>query len=211
MLGGGVLGSRVLIMHFDERQLTGVGSNISYDLRVGPKYRDHREEHPWDLEPNGEITLLPGAAVIIQTEEEVHFPQSMVGYVVPKVGTLQKGLSNTMSKVDPGYHGPLVITLFNLGKQDVTVKRSETFCALVIHQTLDGATLYDGVGKQVAGQSKAGFMFRFQRLRDRLEAHPATISAVLIIATVTLSIVTLIDVSLHLPSIGHVWHSIRGK
>lgn len=209
---GGVLGYRVLIRNFDKTQLAKPGANVSYDLRVGPKYRDHREQFPRDLDVGGKIHLLPGSAVIVQTEEEVHFPQSMFGYVVPKVGLLQKGLSNTMSKVDPGYSGPLVITLFNLGKQEVTIMRGAPFCALVMHRVLEGGTSYEGVAKQVAGMRKKGLMFRFRQLHDRLEAHQTTILIALTIATTMLAIVTLLDVGSHsAPFLWHLWHKIRGK
>lgn len=152
--GKGASGCSVLILNFDRTQLSGKGSNVSYDLRVGPKYRDHRREQPRDLMPGGQISLEPGSAVIIQTEEEVHFPQCRFGYVVPKVRELQRGLSNTMSKVDPGYHGPLLVTLFNLGGQKVTVGRSDPFCTLVVHQVAEGAKLYEGAAKQIEGQPR---------------------------------------------------------
>jgi len=210
--GGGILGSRLLIKNFDKTQFAQPGANVSYDLRVGPKYRDHREQLPRDVEPGGNVSLLPGSAIIVQTEEEVHFPRMMFGYVVPKVGLLQKGLSNTMSKVDHGYHGPLVITLFNLGKQEITLQRGQPFCALVIHTTLEGATLYEGVAKQVAGQRKRGFMYRFRQLHDRLETHQTTISIALILATMMLALVTFLDVGSHsAPFLMHLWHEIRGN
>lgn len=173
-IGDGVLGKRVLIGRFDHEQLSGRGANVSYDLRVGPQYRDHRDENPKDLDRCGKIHLLPGAAVIIQTEEEVHFPASRFGYVVPKVGMLQKGLSNTMSKVDPGYHGPLLITLFNLGRQKVAVERFEPFCSLVVHEVLGGARAYDGGAKQIKGQPKS-FMMRLRGWASWIETYRATI------------------------------------
>jgi deoxycytidine triphosphate deaminase len=37
------------------------------------------------LTENGEITLLPRGAILIETEEEVWLPHSMFGYLVPKV------------------------------------------------------------------------------------------------------------------------------
>jgi hypothetical protein len=99
-----------------------------------------------------------------------------------------------------------------LGKQEVTIQRGQPFCALVIHLALGGATLYEGVAKQVAGQQKRGFMYRFRQLHDRLEAHQTTISIVLILATMMLSLVTLLDVGSHsAPFLFHLWHEIRGN
>ena len=64
----------ILIKHADGTQLQEDRSVASYDLRVGDTYRDHRDETGYRLADDETITLKPGAAVIIETEEEVHFP-----------------------------------------------------------------------------------------------------------------------------------------
>ncbi len=117
---GGRNGSALLIQHFDEDQL-GTGSpNLSYDLRIGAVYKDHRDGGRRDLPDDGSkdsfITLLPGGAVVIETEEDLHMPRGVFGYIVPRVRWLQEGVSNTLSKVDAGYNGHLLVTLFNLGR-----------------------------------------------------------------------------------------------
>ena len=67
-------------------------STASYDLRVGRAWRDHRDpkEEVRPLGPDDDIPLLPRGAVLIETEEQVWLPHSMFGYVVPKVGLLQR-------------------------------------------------------------------------------------------------------------------------
>src|SRR5260370_6764894 len=75
-------------------------SNATYDLRIGPEYRDHTEAHVTPLAEGTFITLLPGTAVVIATEESVEFPKSIFGYISPKVSLLHDGVSNTSSKVD---------------------------------------------------------------------------------------------------------------
>jgi hypothetical protein len=62
---------------------------------------------------------------------------------VPKVRLLQKGISNTSSKIDPGYDGLLLVTLFNLGKKPVTLKRGEKFCSLYVIEVGKGVIPYD--------------------------------------------------------------------
>src|SRR5690242_5213260 len=108
---------QVLILNLDESQLrpeTKDESNVTYDLRVGDEYRDHRDTGKTDTGEHGRIVLFPSSAVIIQTLEHVHVPKFRFGYIVPKVSLLQQGISNTSSKVDPGYEGPLLVTVFNL-------------------------------------------------------------------------------------------------
>lgn len=92
----GFKGPAVLITNFDETQLCGEDApNLCYDLRVGESYRDHRRKETLSLPEGGKITLQPGTAIIIRSEESVYMPQSMFGYIVPKVSMLKKGLSNT--------------------------------------------------------------------------------------------------------------------
>jgi dCTP deaminase len=143
---GGTEGHAVLIRELDHAQLAPGSPNASYDLRVGPEYKDHRDRNVGpkrELSEGEEIKLLPGAAVIVQTEEDVHFPRGIFGYIVPKVRLLQRGISNTVSKVDPGYDGRLLVTVFNLGKEKVTIQRRQPFCSISLHQVLKGGNLYN--------------------------------------------------------------------
>jgi hypothetical protein len=105
--GGGVYGHALLVLSLERSQLLSTkSSNVSYDMRVGSKYRGYRDPNDTDLGLGKEILLRAGDAVLIQTEETLHVPQSLFGYVVPKVGLLQSGLSNTLSK-EPLKYSPV--------------------------------------------------------------------------------------------------------
>jgi len=179
-------GTALLIQNFDESQLIEGSPNLSYDLRIGAVYKDHRDGGRRDLADNGSITLLPGGAIIIETEEDLHLPQSMFGYIVPRVKWLQEGVSNTLSKVDPGYNGHLLVTLFNLGKKTATIPRRERFCSLVVHwvATEPDVYLYDKPAKRIVGPLEG--LTWLQSLRNLIEAHPATATIVLALATLGL-------------------------
>ena len=100
--GGALDGEAVLILDIDQQQIADrSSSNVCYDLRIGKEYRNHRDRGKHALPEKGTLKLAPGAAVIVETEESVHLPRRFFALVVPKVGVLQRGLSNTMSKVDP--------------------------------------------------------------------------------------------------------------
>jgi len=139
-------GGVIFIRPLDRTQLSdpeSLDSNVTYDLRVGPKYRNPRETKETPLPEDSIIKIAPGASVIVETEENLELPRKMFGIIIPKVKLLQMGLSNTSSKVDPGYGGPLQVTVFNLGKKTSELKRLQKFCALCILQVGDGATLYE--------------------------------------------------------------------
>ena len=169
---GGFGGHVSLIVGIDGKQLSGTegDSNASDDLRIGREYKNHRDQQKEELLAEGKITLLPGNAVIIETEETVCLPRSLFGYIVPKVSLLQKGISNTVSKVDPGYDGPLVVTLFNLGRKTVVLGRGDKFCSLVIHSVGDGALLYSKPAQRITGEVRRG---QLRRVLDSITAYGA--------------------------------------
>jgi deoxycytidine triphosphate deaminase len=166
-------GDAMLILNLDTSQLTGGRPNASYDLRIGRAYKDHHERERWTLPEKGTITLLSGGAILIETEEQIWLPHGMFGYIVPKVGLLQDGVSNTLSKVDPGYHDHLVVTVFNLGKNKITLRQGQPFCALVVHDVAKGVRPFTGAGKKIEGRTGVGV---FPRLWDRIEARPGLLA-----------------------------------
>ena len=172
----------VLLQGAEIAQFTEAGtSNVSYDLRIGERYRDHKERTVKQLSEPGEITLKPRAAFIIETAEYLQLPVMMYGSIAPKVSLLQRGLSTTYSKVDPGYRGHLLVTLFNLGETTVTLQRGQRFCALTILDVSEGARLYDKEPKQLDTQL-AGEPRR--KAREWLEEKHIYITIAWMVATV---------------------------
>ncbi|OOE13845.1 dCTP deaminase domain-containing protein [Fictibacillus arsenicus] len=157
---------KVLMTNLDTNQLNEPHeANTSYDLRVGKEYLDHNEPRQMRLAEGQVITLNPGAAVIIETEEYVHFPRYRFGQILPKVGLLRVGISNTTSKIDPGYRGKLLITVFNLGKRTVKLKKGQKFCSLIIHNVLrDGVHVYDKEPKQLESNPRENKREKFKNI-----------------------------------------------
>jgi deoxycytidine triphosphate deaminase len=185
----GLEGRVILIQGLDKTQLSWNEANVTYDLRVGQEYRDHRDAYKHTLPEDEEITLPPGAAVIIETEERLHLPISMFGYIIPKVSLLQKGITNTSSKVDPGYDGHLLITVFNLGKKAVKLRRFERFCALCLLRVADGATLYRKGEKRIEAITERRF---WPSLRDNLERNTAAWMVIVTIVSVGSIIINIV-------------------
>ena len=174
---GGLEGHAVLIRGMDAGQLSGDSSNISYDLRVGCEYRDHRDTGKRELPPNKTIPLYPGGAVILQTEEFIHLPKTRFACVVPKVSLLQDGLSNTMSKVDPGYQGHLLITLFNLGQEKIELDYQQECCSLCVFQVDGNARPYNKKAKRIEGD--AGSVW-WQDAHDWMQRNIVFVALVLV-------------------------------
>ena len=191
-------GSTLLIRNFDGAQLSPGTPNLSYDLRVGSVYKDHRDGLRRELPENRSITLFPGGAVVIETEESLHMPPGLFGYIVPRVKWLQQGVSNTLSKVDSGYNGKLLVTLFNLGRNTVPIDRKDGFCSLVVHDVGEGVCLYEGNPKTIAGAGTAEPIWtrlrnrvkvKWQTVRDALDANRIFVEIMLILVTGALALV----------------------
>ena len=160
----------VLIRDLDPAQIPRPprDSNLSYDLRVGTRYRDHRDREPRTLKENGYIKISPQSAVIIRTMEEVRFPCGLFGHIVPKVSLLQDGVANTPTKIDPGYSGHLLITTFNHGRKAVKLKAGQPFCSMFLSTTAGDVAPYDKPGKDLEGDRGPGYMEVF---RDFVDQH----------------------------------------
>jgi deoxycytidine triphosphate deaminase len=168
---------------------TATGCNASYDLRVGDKYKDHRNLTVQALNEGEHIELFPGNAVIIQTEEEVRFPLGLFGQILPRVSLLERGIANTPSKIDPGYPGHLLITTFNHGKRTEKLQRGQRFCSLHLLTVEDGVRPYNRAGKQIGGLSRFPTL---QRWRDWLEVRQIWITLGIFAFTVILTIVAVV-------------------
>ncbi|HYX14111.1 MAG TPA: hypothetical protein VE944_07050 [Nostoc sp.] len=188
---GGLEGNVIFILNLDTKQIRNTeSSNATYDLKVGDEYRDHRDFGKTDLLDNGKISLQAGSTVIIETAQEVKFPKSRFGHVVPKVSLLQHGLSNTSSKIDPGYEGKLSITVFNLGKKTIELKKGQVFCTLYVIDVKEGVIPYQKGSKKIAGNSRKDLL---SRVRDFIETNQTYFTIILTIATIVLTIVQIVQ------------------
>lgn len=189
---GGNDGEAVLIMNVDPDQVPPKdateqktakvkSSNVTYDLRVGCEYRDLRDNAPHHIEAGKKIILQPGAALIIQTLESVRLPRRRFGIISPKVGLLQHGISNTFSKVDPGYDGPLLVTVFNLGQEDIKLELGQYFCGLSFLNVGSGAVLYSKPAKQFPGGPS---LTLWERSKDWVQKNSAIILIVLTVVSI---------------------------
>ncbi|MGH7075265.1 MAG: dCTP deaminase domain-containing protein [Stellaceae bacterium] len=124
--------------------------------------------------------LLPGNAVIIRTEEEVEFPTTLFGEILPRVKLLQLGIANIPSKVDPGYSGHLLITAFNHGKRTETLCRRQAFCSLHLLTVEEGIIPYAGPGKEIEARPRQR---PFRRMGDRFEVNSGWILAATLVFT----------------------------
>jgi deoxycytidine triphosphate deaminase len=183
-------GEVVLVKGFDGKQFDkSENTNVSYDLHVGEEYRRFGEPNKKSLKTKQVIQLLPGTGAIIRLKEEVHFPKTRFGQIIPKASLLQEGIANWPTKIDPGYDGPLFVTVFNYGAKPYELKHNEKFCALYILDVDKGVRPYRKASKSFPGETERGL---HQRFSDSLKANyplVSVITAILFLASLILGII----------------------
>lgn len=113
----------------------------SYDLRAGiVLWKDRGSK---DLEAKyfrdeaaeqAMVTLQPGQMVFVITHEELQIPANICGTVYSR-NKLQREniLAVNAGHVDPGYDGPIIIRLINLGAQSWAIRLGDAVFTIVFH------------------------------------------------------------------------------
>src|SRR5260370_13392356 len=121
----------------------------SYDLRAGIVIwkEDTDQIVQRDFDETKElllqtlVTLRPGQMVFIITHEELRLPKSICGTVYSR-NKLQKQniLALNAGHIDPGYEGPIMIRLINLGKIPWPLPLGDAVFTVVFHTVEPAAT-----------------------------------------------------------------------
>lgn len=119
------IGDNLLIRPYKE---VNVGP-CCYDLSVGEEFISLREPHTErKLRPGDQITLEPGETVLILTEELVCLPRNLLGMIVPRARWIFEGTALCASRVDPTWHGKLVVALSNRLNYPIRLRQGDRFC-----------------------------------------------------------------------------------
>jgi deoxycytidine triphosphate deaminase len=122
------IGDSIVVDPFDPDSL-----NIcSYDLSVGEQYVSLR--NPSDvreLKEGESIKIEPGETVLILTREYIALPPNISGLVVPRARMIARGTMINATRIDPTWHGKLLVGFTNLLKYPTYLSYGEKFCTLI--------------------------------------------------------------------------------
>lgn len=83
------------------------------------------------LNPDIVFTVPPGQFALLLTEEVLHLPNNVIGFITIKTRYKARGLVNVSGfHVDPGFNGRLKFWIYNAGNQSIVFKRLD--CAFHI-------------------------------------------------------------------------------
>jgi deoxycytidine triphosphate deaminase len=123
-----LIGDSIVIDPFDPDSI-----NIcSYDLSVGEEYVSLRNPSIVRRLQEGElIKIEPGETILILTREYIALPPNITGLVVPRARMIARGTMINATRIDPTWHGKLLIGFTNLLKYPISLSYGEKFCACI--------------------------------------------------------------------------------
>jgi len=130
---GELQAGNISITPFDRAML----QPASYDMKVGkvaatiPRNGDPRI----DLETEG-VLVIPGyAPAVLWTMEELRLPLNMVGHFGVKSSLSRRGLFASVGiQIDPGFNGPLSVSLMNMTPNAAALSFGESFVTLELER-----------------------------------------------------------------------------
>ncbi len=110
---------------------------IGYDLSIGGLLFSKK---------NGLLTPVDGNYLIeandtihILTKESLWLSSRIAGTIHPRVSNVTRGFSHISTTVDPGWIGPLLVTMTNLMDEQIQLDSSRAFCTILLYR-LDSET-----------------------------------------------------------------------
>jgi dCTP deaminase len=109
----------------------------SYDMKVGKTAATVPRNGEPRINLESEHTLIiPGyAPAVIWTKEELTLPLNMVGHFGVKSSLSRRGLFASVGiQIDPGFKGPLSVSLMNMTPNAAALTYEESFCTLELER-----------------------------------------------------------------------------
>lgn len=112
----------------------------SYEIRVGHQYEilkfegDDVVHVPKELEDDGSIDIPPGSTFLIVAEEIFRLPTNIFAKVTTLGQVFASGLAAENTFADPGYTGPLYITLTNVSSRILSLKQGDPLARVEFHK-----------------------------------------------------------------------------
>jgi deoxycytidine triphosphate deaminase len=112
----------------------------SYEIRVGHQYEilkfegDDVVHVPKELADGGSIDIPPGSTFLIVAEEIFRLPTNIFAKVTTVGQVFASGLAAENTFADPGYTGPLYITLTNVSSRILSLKQGDPLARVEFHK-----------------------------------------------------------------------------
>lgn len=119
----------------------------------------HTFDAGWDLYSDEHIAIMPGTRQAVKTGIAIDIPQGFVGLIWPRSGLAANWSLQVMGGVvDSGYHGEIIVLLYNAGLYTYTAAPGERIAQLLVQpvQMLQMHEVEDFGYESVRGQQGFG-------------------------------------------------------
>jgi deoxycytidine triphosphate deaminase len=112
----------------------------SYEIRVGGFFEILRFEGstvshlPREADAGSSIEISPGSTVLITAEEVFRIPTDVFAKVTTVGQIFSSGLAAENTFADPGYTGPLYITVSNISTRTLSIKKGDPLARVEFHR-----------------------------------------------------------------------------
>lgn len=113
-------------------------------LVIRPYNPDSQQPASYDLRSADDIVLEQRICTLVASTEWVEFPADLAATMRCRSSFGRKGVLLGGGFVDPGFRGQLTMSLTNLGKNDVIVKKNDRIVQMIVQEVYGGEILYDG-------------------------------------------------------------------
>jgi len=108
---------------------------VSYDLTVGDQAYSLRRGVKQKLnETEDTITIDPGETVLILTAEYVALSPRFASITLSRARIMNEGIALSSAKIDPTWHGRLVIPITNTSRSEFKLRRGTRFCTILFFE-----------------------------------------------------------------------------
>jgi len=113
-------------------------------LVIRPYSSGSQQPASYDLRAAEDISLIRGICTLLPTLEWVELPMDLAGTLRCRSSFGRRGVLLGGGFVDPGFRGQLTLCLSNMGREDVTIRKSERVAQMVLHEVRNPGILYNG-------------------------------------------------------------------
>ena len=113
-------------------------------LVIRPYNPESQQPASYDLRSAEDVVLVQGACTLVASMEWVEFPSDLAATMRCRSSFGRKGVLLGGGFVDPGFRGQLTMSLTNLGKEDILVRKNERIVQMIIQEVSEGNMVYDG-------------------------------------------------------------------
>jgi len=113
-------------------------------LVIRPYNPESQQPASYDLRSAEDVVLEQGICTLVASAEWVEFPADLAATMRCRSSFGRKGVLLGGGFVDPGFRGQLTMSLTNLGRENVLVKKNDRIVQMIVQEVYGGEILYNG-------------------------------------------------------------------